>query len=116
MGKNQMSKLLQIACIVYTVSLFLGSIACVVLFPFMESSFIKLDMVECFSGCALALMAFPTAEQVGFITFEKAKWAVPHTSEDCPFFLSLIVIVIIFTGVNAHITFISPPNHLYELL
>lgn len=70
MGKNIIiNRLMSITCIIYTVSILLGSVASVVFFPFMEALFAKLDIVECFSGSALAIMAFPTTKNMGFITY-----------------------------------------------
>ena len=68
MGKNK--KLIQVACIVHMSSVIIGSIACIFFFPFASSFFFKLDTVECFSGNALAIMAFPYGENIGYITLE----------------------------------------------
>lgn len=73
MAKNNIGeKVLFGSCLIFSFSIVSGSLACVILFPFLSFSIIKLDIIECFAGCSLALMAFPDAEKLGFITLDNS--------------------------------------------
>ena len=88
MGKHILNtKHMQVACKIHMFCMLLGSITCIILFPFSISLFAKLDIVECFSGCSLSIMAFPDAEKIGFITLENCIYY---------FFAGLLFVVLQF--------------------
>lgn len=62
----------------------ISSILAIVCFPFLANAFTQLDIVGCLYGCSLSLMAFPDAEQIGFINLE-----------NCLFYIALSIVILI---------------------